>query len=73
MHETSGPQIRGIDAGPVSAWLESHIDGAVAPFTFEPIEGGHSNLTYRVTDGTGSAYVLRRPPLGARSSILAGQ
>ena len=28
------------------------------------IAGGHSNLTYAVTDAAGSKFVLRRPPLG---------
>jgi aminoglycoside phosphotransferase (APT) family kinase protein len=38
------------------------------PLTGDPvlslIAGGHSNLTYRVTDDGGQEYVLRRPPLG---------
>ena len=54
----------GVDVAPVSAWLAENIDGAVAPFTFELIAGGHSNLTYGVTDAAGARYVLRRPPLG---------
>ena len=54
----------GLDAGPVSAWLETHVEGARAPFGFELIAGGHSNLTYRVTGGDGARFVLRRPPLG---------
>ena len=33
------------------------------PSRFELIAGGRSNLTYRVTDGAGRAYALRRPPL----------
>jgi aminoglycoside phosphotransferase (APT) family kinase protein len=58
-------EVRGIRAEPVSAWLAENIEGATAPFEFEPIVGGHSNLTYRVTDGNDERYVLRRPPLGA--------
>jgi aminoglycoside phosphotransferase (APT) family kinase protein len=57
--------IRGIRAEPVSAWLAANIDGATAPFTFEVIVGGHSNLTYRATDANGTRFVVRRPPLGA--------
>ncbi len=60
----SGP-MRGINAAGVGAWLSEHIDGAVGPFEFEFITGGHSNLTYRVTGSDGTAMVLRRPPLGA--------
>ena len=33
---------------------------------FERISGGHSNLTYRVTDAAGRRWALRRPPLGKR-------
>jgi aminoglycoside phosphotransferase (APT) family kinase protein len=56
--------IDGIHAGPVSAWFEANVPGAVAPFTFEAIAGGHSNLTVRVTGADGRRFVLRRPPLG---------
>jgi aminoglycoside phosphotransferase (APT) family kinase protein len=55
--------VEGIDVAPVSAWLERHVVGAVAPFTFERIGGGRSNLTFAVTGGTGDRCVLRRPPL----------
>ena len=34
------------------------------PLAFDLIAGGRSNLTYRVTDAEGRAWVLRRPPLG---------
>jgi aminoglycoside phosphotransferase (APT) family kinase protein len=57
-------KIKGIEVEPVSAWFEANVTGARGPFTFELIAGGHSNLTYRVTDVTGARYVLRRPPLG---------
>lgn len=58
-------EVRGINRGPVSDWLEANIDGATGPFGFEIITGGHSNITYKVTGADGAAYVLRRPPLGA--------
>jgi aminoglycoside phosphotransferase (APT) family kinase protein len=44
--------------------METHVDGAAGPFTFDVIAGGHSNLTYKVTDANGRRFVLRRPPLG---------
>ncbi len=55
---------RGVDVGAVTAWFRAHVDGVVPPLTFQLIPGGHSNLTYKVTDADGAAYVLRRPPLG---------
>lgn len=56
--------MRGIDEPKVTDWLVEHVDGARAPFVFELIAGGHSNLTFKVTDADARAMVLRRPPLG---------
>ena len=56
--------MQGIDHDRVSAWLRDHVDGATPPFRFELITGGRSNLTFRVTDAAGTAFVLRRPPTG---------
>jgi aminoglycoside phosphotransferase (APT) family kinase protein len=54
----------GIDEVRVTPWLEEHVEGLRPPLTFTLIAGGHSNLTYRVDDAAGGAFVLRRPPLG---------
>jgi aminoglycoside phosphotransferase (APT) family kinase protein len=62
----SDPSVRGIDPVAITSWLERHVGGAIAPFRFDLIAGGHSNLTYRVTGADGTRYVLRRPPLGHR-------
>jgi aminoglycoside phosphotransferase (APT) family kinase protein len=56
--------LRGIEVGPVTAWLEANVAGAHGPFTFDLIAGGRSNLTFRVTGADGTLFVLRRPPLG---------
>jgi len=50
----------------VEGWLVANIAGATAPFSYVQIAGGHSNLTFKVTDAVGNQYVLRRPPLGHR-------
>jgi aminoglycoside phosphotransferase (APT) family kinase protein len=55
---------RGIDAANVTRWFADHADGVEPPLSFELIAGGRSNLTYRVGDAAGHAWVLRRPPLG---------
>jgi aminoglycoside phosphotransferase (APT) family kinase protein len=55
---------QGIDEERVVPWLEANVDGLAGPFEFLLIAGGHSNLTYKVTDANGRAVVLRRPPLG---------
>ena len=56
--------IKGIDRSKVTAWLEANIPGLQGPLRFDLIAGGHSNLTYTVTDANDHRYVLRRPPLG---------
>ena len=57
--------VPGIDAPSVTTWFEQHVPGARGPLGFELIAGGHSNLTYGVSDATGTIrWVLRRPPLG---------
>jgi aminoglycoside phosphotransferase (APT) family kinase protein len=53
-----------LDAESVSAWMGDNIPDASAPFNFTLIAGGRSNLTYRVDDADGRAFVLRRPPTG---------
>ena len=60
--ETTAPD--GIDAAGVSAWFAEHVPGAELPLSFQLIAGGHSNLTFSVTDDRGERWVLRRPPLG---------
>jgi aminoglycoside phosphotransferase (APT) family kinase protein len=55
---------QGIDAAGVTAWFAEHAPTAQPPLSFELITGGHSNLTFRVTDAEGARWVLRRPPLG---------
>ncbi len=62
--EAKGDATRGIDVDLVSAWLASNVAGAVAPFRFDLIAGGRSNITYKVTGADGMRFVVRRPPLG---------
>lgn len=52
----------GIKVRAVTAWMAERADIA-RPLKFEPIAGGRSNLTFRVTDARGRAWALRRPPL----------
>ncbi len=56
--------IKGIDSDRVTAWFHSNVAEARGPLAFDLIAGGHSNLTYRVTDAEEHHFVLRRPPLG---------
>jgi aminoglycoside phosphotransferase (APT) family kinase protein len=59
---------RGIDVEAVTPWFAANIPGTKPPLQFTLIAGGHSNLTYKVTDAAANEYVLRRPPL---SHVLA--
>jgi aminoglycoside phosphotransferase (APT) family kinase protein len=56
--------VEGVDGPRVTAWFEANVDGVRPPLDFKLIAGGHSNLTYSVTDADGNVWVLRRPPLG---------
>jgi aminoglycoside phosphotransferase (APT) family kinase protein len=56
----------GIDRAGVEGWFSEHVPEAEPPLRFERISGGHSNLTYGVTDAGGRRWALRRPPLGRR-------
>ncbi|MFB8757983.1 phosphotransferase family protein [Streptomyces sp. NPDC059852] len=54
----------GLDLDRLRGLLERELPGlAQGPLTGRLIEGGRSNLTYTVSDGT-SRWVVRRPPLG---------
>ncbi|MFI1925305.1 MULTISPECIES: phosphotransferase family protein [unclassified Streptomyces] len=54
----------GLDLDRLRALLERERPGLVdGPLTGRLIEGGRSNLTYAVSDGT-AKWVVRRPPLG---------
>ena len=65
MTAPTGPEApEGIDLANVEAWYRANIAGAAPPLHFERLAGGHSNLTYRVTDANGAVTVLRRPPMG---------
>jgi aminoglycoside phosphotransferase (APT) family kinase protein len=56
----------GIDRAGVEGWFAEHVAGVEPPLSFERISGGHSNLTYGVSDASGRRWALRRPPLGKR-------
>ncbi|MEU9603634.1 phosphotransferase family protein [Streptomyces sp. NPDC048057] len=54
----------GLDPEKLRGLLDRERPGLVSgPLGARLIEGGRSNLTYRITDGTGR-WVVRRPPLG---------
>ncbi|NNE13264.1 MAG: phosphotransferase family protein [Ilumatobacter sp.] len=53
----------GFDVPTIEAWLPTVTDVSV-PIAWERLPGGHSNLTYQLTDADGRELVIRRPPRG---------
>ncbi|MEI8302169.1 MAG: phosphotransferase family protein [Burkholderiales bacterium] len=56
--------IPGYDVPAVEAWIAAHVRGLTPPLRWTRLEGGHSNLTYRLDDAQGRSAVIRRPPMG---------
>ena len=54
----------GYDRPAVETWISANVAGLAPPFEWTQLEGGHSNLTYALTDSAGRRAVIRRPPLG---------
>lgn len=51
----------------LTEWLRAEVPQVPVgkgPVGVERISGGHSNLTYRITDADGGRWALRRPPTG---------
>ncbi len=62
MTDNSAPP--GIDREAVERWIAERSADLTPPFRWMRLEGGHSNLTYRVEDSKGREAVVRRPPEG---------
>jgi aminoglycoside phosphotransferase (APT) family kinase protein len=58
-----GDDVVGFDVRAVEQWLATATD-LTPPVTWERLPGGHSNLTYLLTDADGREMVVRRPPQG---------
>ncbi len=57
-------QAEGYDIPAVEQWIGDNVAGISPPFQWTQLEGGHSNLTYKLTDASGTMAVVRRPPQG---------
>ncbi|MFT7646180.1 MAG: aminoglycoside phosphotransferase (APT) family kinase protein [Candidatus Poriferisodalaceae bacterium] len=56
--------ITGYDVPAVEQWIADNTEELAPPFEWTQLEGGHSNLTYALTDQNGVKAVVRRPPMG---------
>ncbi len=54
----------GYDIEAVELWARENVTSLAPPFTWTRLEGGHSNLTYRIDDSNNQPAVIRRPPQG---------
>ena len=61
---TSTDKPIGYDVDAVDQWVRANVAELQPPFEWVRLEGGHSNLTYQITDHAGTVAVIRRPPLG---------
>lgn len=59
---TESPE--GYDVQAVESWIRDHVDSLEPPFEWIRLEGGHSNLTFKLIDSQGREAVIRRPPRG---------
>ena len=58
-------EIIGYDVAAVERWIADNVGALKPPFTWTRLEGGHSNLTYRLDSAGGArSAVIRRPPMG---------
>ena len=48
----------------LEAFMAANVAGFTSPLFVEQFKGGQSNPTYRLTDGAGRRYVMRRKPPG---------
>jgi aminoglycoside phosphotransferase (APT) family kinase protein len=56
-----------VPPGPLTDWLRREVPRVAVgrgPVAVAQVSGGHSNLTYEVTDAAGDRFALRRPPTG---------
>ena len=61
---TLNTEPEGYDVKSVEAWISENVKGFTPPLTWTRLQGGHSNLTYRIDDSKGLPAVIRRPPQG---------
>ena len=64
MTQVSDPP--GLRLASLSNWMQDNVAGfdASSPLQTTLLAGGRSNISYQLTDASGSSWVLRRPPLG---------
>src|SRR5262245_60133758 len=61
---TDGKGRSGLEIAAIEPWFAAHVPQARRPLTAALIAGGHSNLTYRISDASGAHFAVRRPPQG---------
>lgn len=59
-----GRNLPGYNVAEVESWIGDSVPTLKPPFKWTQLIGGHSNLTYKLTDQHGRKAVVRRPPEG---------
>ena len=52
------------DEARLAAYLTEHVEGFEGPLEVAQFQGGMSNPTFRLSDGRGVSYVMRKKPPG---------
>ena len=52
------------DEAALLTYLEQNVEGFAPPLTVQQFQGGMSNPTFRLIDGNGKSYVMRKKPPG---------
>ena len=69
-HTTSTDDVVGVldahrfDEARLEQYLRENVEGFIAPLTVQQFQGGMSNPTFRLADGAGRSYVMRKKPPG---------
>ena len=62
---TGSSEVRqAFDAARLATWMQANVPGYAGNLNVEQFNGGQSNPTYKLTDGAGTRYVMRRKPPG---------
>jgi aminoglycoside phosphotransferase (APT) family kinase protein len=64
MNDAINQRAEGYDIPAVENWIKENTKSLTPPLKWTRLEGGHSNLTYKIEDVNDKMAVIRRPPQG---------
>ena len=57
-------EVHRFDEAALLSYLKTHVEGFEGPLSISQFQGGMSNPTFRLEDGAGHSYVMRKKPPG---------